>query len=122
MISPNFVNFFIFANVFLGGGYTALLCVHVPQEGGLDTGVDRSSSSTVGYLLRTSWLALSARKMQQKSEFDELTSMEKYTQLLLIKHIWKSQKIDKVGFYHFILDKFKQFYLEKYTTTLYKFL
>jgi hypothetical protein len=51
--------------------------------------------------------------MQQKSEFDELTSMEKDTQLLLIKHIRQSKKIDKVGFYHFISDKFEQFYLEK---------
>jgi hypothetical protein len=39
-------------------------------------------------------------KKLTKSEFCKLSSREKYVQLLLIKHIWQSQKFDKPSSYH----------------------
>jgi hypothetical protein len=44
---------------------------------------------------------LQASALQQKWEFDEFTSMEKWTQLLLIEHIWQSQKGDIPSYYPF---------------------
>ncbi len=64
---------------FLGVGTLHCCASTVPRKvGGKQVLIGLAlSSPTVGYLLRPSWLALSARKMQQKSEFNELTSMDK---------------------------------------------
>jgi hypothetical protein len=49
------------------------------------------SNLTVAFLLRTSWVAKPARKNSAKDEFDEFTSMEKYTQPVLRECIWQSK-------------------------------
>jgi hypothetical protein len=34
-----------------------------------------------------------------KSEFDQLTSMEKYKEILISEHIWQSQNLDNTSNY-----------------------
>jgi len=53
-------------------------------------------SKTVGSLSRTLWLAKPARKIWQKMSNVNLLLWKKITQLLLIKHIWQSQKFRQI--------------------------
>jgi hypothetical protein len=53
--------------------------------------------------LRTPWPAKPTGKNAAKSESDELTSMEKYTQLLFIERIFLAQNINKPSYYHNVL-------------------
>jgi hypothetical protein len=50
-------------------------------------------SQTVWSLLRAPLPYKPSGKIWQKGEFGEIISMEKYTQLLLINHIWQSKNL-----------------------------
>ncbi len=82
------------ADIFLGVG---ILCCCAGAVTGIEGGIQvlaglAPSSQTIGSLLRTDRPA--------KCEFDEFTSIEKYTQILFIEHIRQSQKFDKPSNYH----------------------
>jgi hypothetical protein len=67
----------------LGGRYATWLCKNIPWEGGWDAGVGMFSSIKPNNRILIENL--------QKNEFSEFISMEKYTQILFIKHIWQKK-------------------------------
>jgi hypothetical protein len=56
----------------------------------------RSIYPNRGILIENLWPAKPAGKHSAKSKFSEFNSVENYIQLLLIEHIWKCKKINKV--------------------------
>ncbi len=69
-----------------------------PKEEWKDRDVGRSRSNYLNSRILTipskaSW------KCSAQGEFDEFTSMEKCTQLLVIGRIWQSQTFDKPSYY-----------------------
>ncbi len=73
-----------------------ILCRCAGAVTGIEGGIQvlaglAQSSQTIGSLLRTDRPA--------KCDFDEFTSIEKYTQLLFIEHIRQSQKFDEPSNY-----------------------
>jgi hypothetical protein len=101
VVLPNFANFFILANVLLGVG-TLDSCVGMfPRtEGGIKVLAGLApSSQTVGSLLRTPWLAKSARNIWQKCESSEITPMGKIPSTSFDRMNLAFSFFDKVGFY-----------------------
>jgi hypothetical protein len=100
MILLNFDNFFILANVFLGLVHHADTWAHSLEEEE-DIGVGRSSSikQNSGIPIEYLLVGKASLKNATKSEFDVFTSVDKWTQLLLIKRFCKSQKFDKTSYY-----------------------
>jgi hypothetical protein len=102
VISPNFANLFVLANVFLGvGTLCGCMGMFLGKEGGIQVLAGLAPSSQNRRILTENPLAGKAgfQKNLAKTEFRKFTSMDKYPQLLLIEHIWQIKKFDKVEFY-----------------------
>ncbi len=99
---------FYSCNCIFGSGHVTQLHGCTPWEGGWDAG---PASQTVGHLWRTpgpkSW-----PKKSTTREFNELTRVEKYKNILFIKRIWWCWKFDQTSYYHKYLNK--NFKLAKY--------
>jgi hypothetical protein len=91
VISPNVTNCFILANVFLGVGILQGCVGCILWEEQCCNSYLAPSSQTAGYFLSTPRLAKLTIKIQNKNEFNDFSSMERCTHLLLIKGMERNQ-------------------------------